>query len=75
MQISLNCLQPGKQATVESIAAEQWLAERLQDFGFVPGTCVRCRYRNPSGQVTALGFRGTVVALRTEDLKQIQVRL
>jgi len=75
LQISLNCLQPGKRAVVKEILTDPWLIARLRDLGLVPGTQIDCCYRSPGGQVTALGFRGTVVALRTEDLKQIQVRL
>ena len=49
------------------------LRKRLRDFGLVPGTQVICRYRSPGGFVTALEFRDTVIALRKNDLKKIQV--
>lgn len=74
METNLNCIRPGAQAVVTQINADARLKCRLRDFGLVPGTVVRCRYRTPGGGVTALEFRGTVVALRTRDLQKIRVR-
>ena len=74
METSLDQLRTGVGAIVTKIGVKGELARRLQDFGLVPGTLVCCRYRSPGGQVTALELRGTVVALRTRDLKNIGVR-
>ena len=51
------------------------LCKRLTEFGLVPGTRVCCRYRTPGGSVTALEFRGTVVALRTKDMALVRVEV
>lgn len=75
MEVQLNTLRPGQQAVVERLDLPPELEKRLQDFGMVPGTKVRCKYRSPWGDVTALELRGTVLALRTGDLKCIKVRL
>lgn len=74
METNLSCIRPGTQAVVTQIGTDARLKCRLRDFGLVPGTMVRCRYRAPGGSVTALEFRGTVVALRTRDLQKIRVR-
>ena len=74
MQTSLKELKCGKWAEITQIGVKAELARRLRDFGFVPGTQVCCRYRDPSGRVTALELRGTVIAMRTRDLQQIRVR-
>ncbi|MBQ6851921.1 MAG: FeoA domain-containing protein [Oscillospiraceae bacterium] len=74
METSLDQLRTDVQAVVTKIAVHEALEQRLRDFGLVPGTVVCCRYRSPGGQVTALELRGTVVALRTRDLKRIGVR-
>ena len=74
METSLDQLRTGVGAVVTKIGVKGELARRLQDFGLVPGTLVCSRYRSPGGQVTALELRGTVVALRTRDLKNIGVR-
>ena len=74
VEIGLHRVCPGCRGVVTQIDTKPALKQRLQDFGFVPGTEVRCCYRGPGGAVTALGFRGTVVDLRTKDLRAIQVR-
>lgn len=74
MEMGLHCVCPGQEATVTQIGTDIALARRLRHFGFVPGTKVCCRYRSPGGSVTALGLRGTVLAMRTCDLKKIRVR-
>ena len=74
MEISLDRVRPGVQAVVSAIEVGEALTSRLRDFGLVPGTRVCCCYRSPGGQVTALELRGTVLALRTVDLKGIWVR-
>lgn len=74
METSLDHLRPGMRAVVTKVDTDAALKQRLKDFGLVPGTLVRCRCRNPWGDVTALEFRGAVLALRTVDLRKIRVR-
>ena len=73
MEIGLNRLGMGAQAEVTHVGGNARLKSRLAEIGLVPGTKVCCRYRSPGGFVTALEFRGTVLALRTRDLKHIKV--
>lgn len=73
MEIGLDKLRLGQQGIVERIETNPLLALRLRSFGLIPGAQVRCRYRSPGGSVTALEFCGTVVALRTRDIRQIRV--
>ena len=47
------------------------MRRRLQDIGFIPGTAVTCLQRSPLGDPTAYRIRGTVIALRREDAKNI----
>ena len=75
MGMSLARLEPGSWAWVKRIEMDSGVEERLRDFGMVPGTRVGCRYRSPGDHMTALEFRGTVVALRTRDLERIGVSL
>ncbi len=74
MELTLDSLRLGQRAEVTGLDTAASLTARLRDFGMVPGTQVQCRYRTPGGSVTALEFRGTVVALRTRDMKKIRVR-
>ncbi len=75
MERTLDQLKPGMEATVTRINTSQDLRSKLERFGLVSGTRVACRYRNPWGDVTALAFRGSVLALRTRDLAKIRVEL
>lgn len=68
-------LKQGESCIVERIELSQPLEERLRDFGLVSGTKAACRYKSPDSCVTALEFRGTVLALRTRDLRGIRVKL
>lgn len=74
METGLNSIRPGSVAVVTRINAEPMLRQRLKAFGLVPGTKVRCCYRCPWGDVTALELRGSVLALRTKDLQKIRVQ-
>ncbi len=73
MEIALNRLGLGVLAEVSQVGGNERLKNRLAEMGLVPGTKVCCRYRSPGGFVTALEFGGTVLALRTRDLKHIKV--
>lgn len=73
METSLDLLRPGVTAVVLKVDTEEALRRRLRDFGLVPGTRVRCRYRCPWGTVMALELRGSVLALRSADIKRIRV--
>lgn len=73
MEIGLHRIGLGSWVEVTRIEVKEPLRQRLWDIGLIPGTAVCCRYRTPNRKVTALEFRGTVVALRTRDLEQIRV--
>lgn len=75
MEITLDQLRPGMDASVVRINTKEVLRRRLKDFGFVPGTLVRCCYRSPRADVSAISFRGSVLALRRRDLARITGRL
>lgn len=72
MDITLDRLGINKMAVVTAIETDTAMKNRLRAYGLVPGTIVRCRYRNPGGTVMALEFRGSVVALRTNALRKIR---
>lgn len=75
METTLDRIRPGMRAVVLMVCTQERLRHRLADFGLVPGTKVQCRYRSPGGDVTAIGLRGSVLALRTGDLRGIRVRV
>lgn len=71
MEITLDQLCPGQKAMVTRVETDARLRSRLRDFGFIPRTYVRCRYRSPGGGVVALELRGSVLAIRNKDLSKI----
>jgi ferrous iron transport protein A len=74
MQVGLDKLPTGIPATVVQIGCQEALRRRMGDFGLVPGTQVVARFRSPGGGVMALECRGTVLAMRTRDLKGVRVK-
>ena len=73
METGLDHVRPGEVAVVTQVSTEPELRLRLKALGLVPGTRIRCRCRCPWGHVTALELRGSVLALRTRDLRKIRV--
>lgn len=73
MELSLNRLPVGNWGSVVAIDTGKAMQERLKDFGLIPGTRVCRRFCSPHGDVTAIAFRGSLLALRTRDLKKIRV--
>ncbi len=75
MEISLTALPPRLWGTVTHIGVPEALEARLTSFGLVPGTKLSPRYLSPDGSVTAVELRGTILALRTKDVKKIWVKI
>ena len=71
--MTMEKLKVGSKCIVTKIDLPPELIRRLQELGFTPQTEVLCRYRGPGGTVTALEYRGCVLAIRTKDLKNISV--
>ncbi len=71
----LDSLNPGEQASITAISRGCRGAERrrLMDLGIVPGTQVEVEMRSPSGDPTAYRIRDTIIALRKEQAKHIQI--
>ena len=74
MEIMLCDIRPGVRAVVTNISDENSLKNRLREFGLVSGTEVHCRFLSPGGDLAALELRGTVIAVRRNDLKGIHAR-
>ena len=75
MEVTLDRLPQGIPATVLQLSCKPELSRRLRDFGLVPGTKVRRRYASPGGHVMAIELRGSMLALRRNDLHRIRVRV
>ena len=73
--VSLNQVCTGVWTCVVALHTKQELTRRLEDFGLVPGTKICRRYSSPAGDVTALELRGSVLAMRTTDVRRIMVHI
>lgn len=72
--IGMDELQPGNTGVVAVLKARGLVRRRLMDLGLVPGTKVTALRVSPSGDLTAFYIRGTVIAIRREDSRQVLVR-
>lgn len=72
---SLNELNPGQTAVVLELNTKGTIRRRLLDIGLVKDTRVECVGRSPAGDPTAFLIRGAVIAIRSEDLKDIVVKI
>lgn len=73
MVLALDQMCTGTWCSVSRIDTTAQLRQRLRDFGLVPHTRVRCRYKSPGGGVLAIELRGSVLALRKRDAHRIRV--
>ncbi len=63
----------GTCARVKSLKANENIRRRLLDIGLTPHAETTCLYQSPAGDPRAYLVCGAVIALRTEDARQVQV--
>ncbi len=71
--MSLNDIQPGQRAKVTGLRSADAMRRRLLDIGLINGTVVECLGRSPLGDPSAFLIRGAVIAIRSEDSRDIMV--
>ena len=72
--MKLTKLPLGAKGKVTNLTAVGTKRRRLLDLGLIPGTIVKAVRRSPSGDPTAYTIRGTLLALRSEETKLIEVK-
>ena len=70
---SLNDIKPGEKVKVKERASTGSIRRRLLDIGLVEDTEVECLGRSPAGDPCAYLIRGAVIAIRSEDCRDILV--
>lgn len=73
MQHTLSTLAVGESATITENYACGSIRRRLLDIGLVEGTKITCLFKSPCGDPMAYRIRGTVIAIRKRDGKNICV--
>ena len=72
---SLNELNPGETAVVKELKTRGSIRRRLLDIGLVKDTKIECVGKSPAGDPAAFLIRGAVIAIRSEDMNDIVVRI
>lgn len=75
MKTSLNTIPLNQLATVNSLNCTSSIKRRLLDLGLIEGANVIPILQSPAGELTAYEIRGTIIAIRTEDAKNIIVEI
>ncbi len=73
-EFELTRLPVGKRAEVVRVGSVGSMRNRLLDLGLVPSTVVEAVRKSPAGDPVAYKIRGAVIALRSEESRQITVR-
>ena len=71
---SLDDIQPGEQAELTAVAGKPAIRRRLIDIGLVEGTKIECVGKSPFGDPKAFLVRGAVIAIRSEDCRNILIK-
>ena len=71
--MTLNNLSVGESCIIKKINDSSKIKRRLLDIGLIPGTKVECVLSNPSNDSLAYLIRGTTIAIRKIDSKEIEV--
>lgn len=70
---NLHSLRPGETAVVKCLNSKGALRRRLLDMGIVEGTKVECLGVSPGGDPKAFLVRGSMLAIRDRDCRDIIV--
>ncbi len=71
--MKLNNLKIGEEGIIQKVSANKNIKKRLMDIGFIKGVKVIPILKNKS--MTAYKIKGTVISIRNEDTKNIEVYL
>lgn len=72
--LCLNDITPGQTAVIKELNINGSMRRRLLDIGLIDGTKVECVGKSVLGDPSAFLIRGAVIAIRSEDCKNILIR-
>ena len=71
---NLTQLPLNKSGKIKSIECNEGIERRLLDMGLINGTNIEPILVSPSGDPRAFLVRGTIIAIRKEDAKDIKIK-
>ena len=71
---NLSQLPLNKNGRIDKIECDEGIKRRLLDMGLVKGTNIVPILVSPSGDPRAFLVRGTIIAIRKEDAKNIKIK-
>ncbi len=72
--MKMNELDIGQFGYVKSMRTNGSIRRRLQDIGLIEGTKIQCVLKSPALDPNAYLIRGAVIALRKEDVFDIEIQ-
>ena len=73
MEITLNKLPINEIGKITKLKVKKNLKRRLQDLGLIENTIIKAMYKSPLKDPTAYQVRGSIIALRENDTKNIYI--
>ncbi len=71
---TLDTLAGGENARISGVRVSKSMKRRMQDIGFLDGVLIRCLFRGTAGEPAAFMINGAVIALRREEMRQIEIQ-
>lgn len=72
-EMPLHRLKVGKTAKVKGLLNNGISRRRLLDLGIIPNSIISVERKSPSGNPIAYNIRGSIIALRVEEAKNVIV--
>lgn len=70
---TLDLLKPGCTAVIKEIKNDASIKRRLFDMGFIKNSIIECVMSSPLKDPNAYLIRGTLIAIRNNDAKLIEI--
>lgn len=71
--MTLDKLELNKTGYIQNLDCNESVKRRLLDLGLIKGTSITPLFISPSGDPTAFEVRGSVIAIRVEDTRLIDI--
>lgn len=75
MNTTLDKLPINEIGTIQKLNSNKEIKRRLMDLGMIKGTKIKALYKSPLGDPVAYLTRGSVLAIRNEDAKNITIKI